>query len=196
MNLIIATSIVILFVTTSCQENTKSVTYDQLIKRAEISFSASEYASALQYFLDATEKNDLSSYGYMGAGWCYFRMDSLTRARDQFLVGAEKDDANGDLYAGWAFILNAQQLYSLSNDKAYQTNSGWMFSLDSSLNSGHVHILKAQNHLLQGHYAEALAEVKTVDTNFNADISTDVGRAQLAMRIETLKALKSKPLNR
>ncbi len=94
------------------------------------------------------------------------------------------------MFAGWAFVQNALKSYADSNTKASQALTQaptWRFSHDSTLDASDLHILKAENYFLVGDFDNSLTEVKLLNPNFNADVSSSSGQADLAAEIERLK---------
>jgi hypothetical protein len=129
---------------------------------------------------------------YVGLGWSYMKLDQLTTASDEFNMGSQKANPPADLFGGWAFVLNALRDYGGSNaeaDQVFTLDPTWTFSYGLPLSKDDLHVLKAENYFLLGNYTYSLNEVKRLNSGFNADVTTSIGRAALAAEIERLKGI-------
>ena len=166
-------------------------TYQEFIDQGWSFFFQAEYDSAFSKFTSARDYNIQPAEAYTGRGWCYMKLDNLTSAAGEFTIASNALDPTPDLYAGWAFTLNAQKQYLQSNAQASEAllqSPDWVFPHGLNLNDDHLHLLKAENFFALGDYTNSLAEVKVLEPSFNADVSTSDGQAALADEIETLKA--------
>jgi Flp pilus assembly protein TadD len=166
-------------------------TYQNLVSEGWAFFENAQYDSALNRFTAARDYNPDPSDAYTGRGWCYMKLDNLSSASSDFQSGSTALDPTSELYAGWAFTLNAQKFYTESNTRASEAlldSPNWIFPYGLNLSSDHLHLLKAENYFALGDYANSLSEVKLLDSGFNADVSTSSGQAALADKIEDLKA--------
>ncbi len=170
--------------------------YDRVISEAWTSFTQGDYQSALKSFNEAKKSNPDASEPYAGAGWTYIQLNRLSMAYGEFSAGSAKNDSIPDLFAGWGFVLNAQKDYAGSNTQiatALALSAYWSFSYGLGLSAADLHVTKAENYFMLGDYAHSLAEVKILDSGFDADILTNAGQAALAAEIETLKGLSKVP---
>ncbi len=163
----------------------------QTIANTWLIFGNGNYDSARTVFKDIINRYPDSTVAYSGLGWCEMQSDSLDAAATAFAGGSSKGNASADLYAGWAFVLNAQKKYAESNERilaALFKDSLWNFPYLLGLSHTDLELMRAQNFLLTGDYANALLAVNFLDPNFTADITTLAGRAALAAKIEELKS--------
>lgn len=163
-----------------------------LIEQGWSAFRQGQYQIAVERFSEARSIEPSKSEAYSGLGWSLFRLDRLSEAIVEFSSGSGKDDPSADLFAGWAFVLNAQKDYSTSNSlvvQALTADVDWRFPHDTSLDADQLHVLKAENHFLLGEFSESLAEVQLLNAAFSADVTTSQGQSSLAAEIERLKSI-------
>ena len=164
-------------------------TFGDLITEGWAAFQSGDYQSASDKFSEAITLKNEDAAAFTGLGWSLFRLGNLLRANAEFTGGSNALSPTADLFAGWAFVKNAQKDYTRSNQKADDAlalNSNWVFTYDSSLSAADLHVLKAENYFLLGEFADSLAEVQILNPNFSADVSTNAGQAALAQEIENL----------
>lgn len=155
-------------------------------------FAEGDYTQALTELQTAKLKNPNDPDIRTALGWTYMRLDSLESADREFGEGSLLSEAPADLAAGWTFVLAAIHNYAASNVQANQilTNDpNWIFEFADGIDHNDIRIVKAENHFLLGEFASSLNEIKTVNPDFNADVTTVSGRAQLAGEIERLRGL-------
>ncbi len=164
--------------------------FEELIDQGWLAFAQKDYATAIQRFSDAQAMDAARIEPYEGLGWSYFLSGQLDQASVQFASGETQSEPTADLYAGWAFALNAMKNYSLSNvraDQALELDPQWSFSHGLPLDAEDLHILKAENYFVSGDFQKALEEVQAVDPGFSADLNSEAGLAALAQKIEFLR---------
>lgn len=194
-NLITRGGLLILFVFWACSKDStepQGPTYSELISQGWSAFKQGQYQNANQKFSEAKTRYGSRPEAFTGLGWGFFKLDDLMQADLEFGSGSTKNNPSLDLYAGWAFVLNAQKNYSTSNiqaDQVFTQNPNWSFSYGLPLDANDLHVLKAQNYFLLGNFAESLAEVQLLNPAFTANILTDEGKAALAEEIERLTGL-------
>ena len=112
-------------------------------------------------------------------------------ASSEFAGASGKMNTTADLFAGGAFVLNAQKNYAQSNqklDQALGIDASWNFAFGLALNANDLHLLKAQNHFLLGEFSESLSAVLVLNASFTGDVLTNEGRAALASATERCSA--------
>ncbi len=152
-------------------------------------YTLKDYAGALEKFRGAQDLDSLSPAAYVGLGWTLMKMDSLQQAEAVFSGYVKISDSSASIFAGWAFLLNAQKQYSSSNDKvdlAVKMDANWIFNFEL-LTANSLHILKAENFYMLGDFPRSQAEVQIVNPEFSADLNTPQGLAKLAAEIESLR---------
>ncbi|NUM80099.1 tetratricopeptide repeat protein [bacterium] len=160
-------------------------------------FSAGNYAEAITILTEAKNDNPQNAEIRAALGWALMRTDQLQSAESEFDAGAQLANPSADLFAGWAFVLNALKDHAASNESIAELTAldpNWIFTYDQKLTYQDLMILKAENHFLLGEFQSALAAVMTVNSSFSADVATDEGRGQLAAEIERLRGDFSKQL--
>jgi tetratricopeptide (TPR) repeat protein len=180
----------------ACSSDKNKINYADVISEAGESLTIGNYQEALTAFMEAQEMNPEGWEAYNGIGWCNLILDSLSESASSFSTGSTKPGAKADVFAGWAFVLNAQKDYSTSNSKsqmAISLDSSWTFTFGLGLSVSDLRVLRAANYFLLGSYSQSKAEVVILNPTFaSVDVSTDSGRAQLAEEIETRKGLAKK----
>ncbi|MFQ5824681.1 MAG: tetratricopeptide repeat protein [bacterium] len=180
--------LIVIFIT--CGGGPTEPSYEELINDGWLAFSQSEYQNASDKFSEAKTKDPEEAVAYTGLGWSFLKLDNLIQANSEFSAGSAKNNASADLFAGWAFVLNARKNYTKSNTEANEALSldpSWSFPYGLSLDVDDLHVLKAENYFLLGDFANSLTEVKILNPNFDVDITTREGQASLAKEIERLK---------
>lgn len=158
-------------------------------------FSTGNYTQSVTILTEARNDDPQNVEIRTALGWALMRTDQLESAEEEFSAGAQLTGPSADLYAGWAFVLNALKNHASSNEsitEATTLDPDWIFMYDQKLTHEDLTILKAENHFLLGEFSSALAAVVTVNPSFSANISTDAGRGQLAAEIERLRDELSK----
>ncbi|MBL7994656.1 hypothetical protein JNM05_04720 [bacterium] len=188
LNLILLTANMIWMISCSGADELDT-TYQDLIDQGWLFFDNAQYDSALSRFTSARDYNIEPSDAYTARGWCFMKLDNLSSAASEFTIASSALDPAAELYAGWAFTLNAQKNYASSNTQASEAllaAPNWIFPHALNLNADHLHLLKAENYFALGDYANSLLEVNTL-TSFSVDVSSSAGQAALAAKIEQLK---------
>lgn len=190
MNRILCT--LLLVAALGCDKDSRDrITYELLITDGNESFTTGDYAAAVVHYSNAIVLNGQDPRGHAGLGWTYLKLDSLSLSAASFAAATAV--RNADLFAGWAFVSRAQGNFAASNqqaDSALVRDPFWSFAMIPSLSASDLHLLKAGNYFLLGEYANSKMEVVILDSSFaSVDVTTDSGRAQLAQKIEDLKAL-------
>lgn len=179
-------AIIFLLVLTACSGSDSP----SALEKGWDAFSAGNYAEAVTILTQAKNDNPQNAEIRAALGWALMRTDQLQSAESEFDAGAQLANPSADLFAGWAFVLNALKDHVASNqriDEVTALNPNWIFTYDQKLTYQDLMILKAENHFLLGEFQSALAAVMTVNSSFSADVATDEGRGQLAAEIERLR---------
>ncbi|MBX7150850.1 tetratricopeptide repeat protein [bacterium] len=174
----------------SCGGGSGKGDYDKLITEGETLFASGDYTEALAAFEDARDADPDKAEIYSAIGWCYIQLSNITAASNAFSDGADKTNAPADLFAGWAFVLSAGKSYAAANTEigvALALDSDWEFTYGLGLDVSDLRVLKASNHFVLGEFTQSLAEVKILDSGFNANVATPAGLASLSQKIESLK---------
>lgn len=186
-------SLLVMLAAVSCDvdvEDTSPNSYAEFMSEGWILFSQTYYDSSYHTFADAIKKYPDSADVYTGAGWALMKMDSLNKAGQTFTTGSTKVGTDVDFYAGWSFCENARRQFSSSNEKlmtALSLKPTWSFPYAGNIGASDLKAMKAENYFMMGDFGSSLAAVQVLDPNFTADIQTDTGIGELAVKIEALK---------
>ncbi|MDQ7054675.1 MAG: hypothetical protein Q9P14_17970 [candidate division KSB1 bacterium] len=184
-------ALIIAFASACGKKGPTGPSFEDLIQEGWDAFAQKDYQTASQKFTDAKAMDAKKIDAYVGLGWSLFKLGQLDQASVEFAKGASESEPTADLYAGWAFTLNAMKQYSLSNvraDQALDLAPNWQFPYGLPLAARNLHVLKAENYFLIGDFQKALQEVQILNPAFTADVNTNDGLAALAQEIETLRA--------
>ncbi len=175
-------------------------TASQLVAQGWQSYKQKNYQSALNSFTKAIQTQAGFADAYNGAGWSNAKLNQMGAAINQFTSGYPYISTNQPLQeqfeAGFALVSNVQKNYSLSAYWAghvLEADSTWIFTRDVSVNSADLLILRAEDYFALAKFDSSLFEVQRLDARdsliFTPNISTDLGRIQLANEIERLRSL-------
>lgn len=188
-------TIIVLLVLTACSGSDAP----SALEKGWNAFSAGNYAEAVTVLTEAKTDDPQNADVRTALGWALMRTDQLESAEVEFEFGGSLTNPSPDLFAGWAFTLNALKDYGTSNAKiadVLSANPEWIFTYDSKLTREDLSVLKAENHFLLSEFDSALAAIIAINPLFSANIATDAGRGQLAAEIERLKGELSKRLKK
>lgn len=179
----------------ACNTSNSENSYDDLTNQGWVYFSKHKYSRAIKEFNDAIEKSPERIDAYIGVCWSYMKTDCLNLSIQNFQIASTKSLVDADLFAGWAYALNAKKDYANSSIKASDAlaiDTFWVFTKSNSLSLTHVdlHILKAENFFLLGFFQQSLNEVKIVNATFPiVSVNSDLEKSELAKEIQRLKSL-------
>ncbi|NOZ04413.1 MAG: hypothetical protein GXO92_07415 [FCB group bacterium] len=172
------------------------------------------YQEANDWFKAAVIQDSSYKDGYNGLGWSYgklMEMDSSAFYFERGLAYTQSPNilANLDheLKAGLCFANNARGEDSLAikwgndllSDLEQLEIPTWSFSHDTTLNYLDVHLALSVSYFTVGDFTQSLSHVQyivdalTPGATFTPNISTIVGRRELADQIEYLRTLLSLP---
>ena len=164
----------------------------QLVNDGWQAFAGQNYSTALSKFTAALRLDATLVDGYNGAGWSDVRLNLLANAMTEFNAGKSRDTTNVDIWAGLAFVNNAQKNYTASIADAQsvlQKNSHWFFERDTTVNISDVTVVLAEDYFSTADFDSSLEAVQSLDASFRADVSTLAGQSALAQEIEILRNL-------
>ncbi len=189
--------VAILALLTGCKSSSKATgptgNYDSSINAGWDAFQVSEWATALSNFSTATQLNPGASEGWIGLGWTEARAPShnwqaAVEDLDRALVISRYST---DARAGLAFAYYGASRFSspdsANSDSAatfvIDRSSIWTFQHDETITLQDLKVLRASCRFNVGNFSAALTALQEVDPEFNADITTTTGRAELAEQI-------------
>jgi len=186
----------ILILVPACKGDSKKdkepETFEEYIEAAWDAFADEDYDEAIEYFAEAIVLDNTVIDGYTGLGWSYLRDDQLDEGNQAFGDGALLNVLDADLFAGWAFLLNALKEYANSNLKAnvaLTANSEWQFENGFPLDVDDLYLLKADNFFMVGYFENSLVQVQMINPAFIIDFDSVEGQTELAAEIERLRAI-------
>ena len=181
----------LLVLSAACREELKPDPADYVEYGWELA-AEGEYEAAIEEFGEGiTLAPDLAD-GYNGLGWVYGKLDSLDKSVEKFGVGVNLDDTTivaTELLAGLSFVDLAVGDFAeavTQGRKAYVRTPKWAFRRDSTITYKDVIITVAVGHYSLGAFDSCLVWVQRLDTAFDADVSTRVGRSLLAEKLDLL----------
>jgi len=149
-------------------------------------FESGDYVSARSFFLDAIDADDRYADAYNGLGWCYARLDNITKSISNFKTAINKDAGLLDSYAGLAIVDNNYGNAVSRAATVINTAPNYCFSHDTTVTIEDIYLCRAHAWVCLGEFQKALDDVRVVDPGFSADVSTHEGREALIRRIEEL----------
>jgi len=188
--------LLILLLTINCelQNGTTPIDKDveELVTEGWYQFKAGNYYFALEKFRDAIAKDNNYAEAYNGAGWSSARLTNLSDAVAYFTQSIAKNSSLIEAHAGLAFVYNAQKEYQSainSANKALSLTSNWLFAYDETIDYQDLYLILAASYFALGNFNQSLAQVKKINSSFNADIATYEGKSSLAEEIERLRGI-------
>lgn len=154
-------------------------------------FTAGDLPAAGAEFRELISRGALKADAHDGLGWTSARLSQADSSHFHFELSLDNGAADlpiaDEVFAGLAFALDALNLHEDCLLAAAQVSSDWVFTHDPDLDHDDVVLLTAIAHYALGDFEASLLAVQILDPDFDADVETVAGRAQLAARIEELQ---------
>lgn len=174
----------------NCSSNSLSnFSDDELLSMGWQDFRDNDHSSAKNNFSELINRNAFLAEAYAGLGWANAFLNSYSEALDNFnnaLQQSPSEELENDIYAGLCIVNDANN--SPQNCLAASENvaTDWAFQYITGLNYNDIILLRAFSNYALGNFSASLNEVKVLDSDFNVDVSTILGRVTLADKIEML----------
>jgi len=158
------------------------------------SFKTADYLAALGSFEAALDRDGSASDAWNGAGWSAGRLSGrLTQAGDNFSRCLALDTTRYDALGGWAFTSYQSGDWDGALSKAdalLARRSGWRFLHEPTLDFYDLRLLMAKCYFNKADYSASYQVIVAyLNPAFEADVSSDRGRAGLSREIERLGQL-------
>ena len=171
-------------------------------------YEEGDYEEAREWFRDAIKKDPSFADGYNGLGWCFGKMYQADSAVHYFSIAdsLEYDEYTTpyltlDVYAGFTFAYNGLRQDALVREYAdyffgnqnLAEEDPWEFSHDPKIDHKDVRLIKALAEFTMGYFQLSVESTEQIyrdigtPKNITADITTTVGRAELAAELEYLQ---------
>ncbi|MBX7151408.1 hypothetical protein K1X84_07195 [bacterium] len=140
------------------------------IDDANNQFNSGNYAIALQAYVNLIASE--GSPARVGAGWCQIRLKDITSAATYFSDAAA--DSLIDGYAGWSFVLWAQNNPQEAIDKAdfvLTKSPSYIFSLDTDITADELIWIQAASYLQLEDYSSCYDKIKALDSSYTVNLS-------------------------
>ncbi|MCX7834958.1 MAG: hypothetical protein N2450_02655 [bacterium] len=150
-------------------------------------FEVSDYQNAVRYFSDAIAADRSYSDAWTGLGWSYLRQANIVQAYENLSEAVRLSPNSNDAQAGLAFCQFSRGEYVQADSSAQHIlnrSTIWQFTRDRSIELLDLKVLQVSARYLTGNFVSALALLRTFDPDFNCDINTPEGLAELSNRIE------------
>lgn len=150
-------------------------------------FEVSDYQAALGYFSNAIAIDGRYSDAWTGYGWSQLRRLEVQSAYEHLSEAVRLSPNSNDAQAGLAFCLHTRGDYNQADTIAQHVisrSSIWQFSRDRSIELLDLKVLQTSARFLVGNFAASLELLQTFDPDFQCNINTPEGLAQLSNRIE------------
>lgn len=151
-----------------------------------------DYTGAIVQFEEALALDETYADTWNGLGWSYIELGEADTSDPKFDRGILLEDTTEvivELLAGRAFssLATGDFTAAITDAKAALTASPvWIFKRDITITYEDLMITVATGFYGSASFDSSLVWVKKLDTNFDADVSTPVGRSALAAQIELL----------
>ena len=155
-------------------------------------FENGDYDDAFSHFMDAQNIDGQNYLTYSWTGWVWLKKGDPTSAYMSFTDALSLDNSDPDTHAGFAFSENAGKKYEDSNthaNNALSRDSQWSIAHGLDLDYAHLYLLRAMNYFNLGDYDNSLEEVQLLDEDFNPNLDTPEGVAELAAKIQDLQGM-------
>jgi len=184
-----------LFALTACRK-AYEVTGEDYSEYGWDYYMAGDYVEARRWFMESVTDRPGYSDGWNGSGWTLGKMDSVANSLNYFRQGLYVTDTleieYPQILAGMTFAFHALGQWDSCLSRGYELldrDSTWVFNRYSGLTHESIRISMASAVFNKGDFEQALAILQYLDTTFQPDLSTQLGIAQLAAKIEELNLI-------
>ena len=172
------------------------VTADDLVQQGWINFEYLDYIASLKDFEDAINLDDRHSDAYNGAGWSAAKIPrKMNEAGDYFATSLSLDTTRYDALGGWVFVVYQQgdsagwEAAIRKGDSLLYHRQVWQFHHEKSIDFNDIRLVMANSYLNLGEFEQSLEIVQLLNSSFEADVTTPIGRRELREEIERLRKI-------
>ncbi len=170
---------------------------DDYVEYGWVLYTDRDFTGAFDEFQTGLDLDSMYIDGYNGLGWIYVEWELPDSAiyffdRGISLVQDDSSQVLDEMLAGMAYSYHRQGDYVRAisrGSELYTLNPVFEFSHDWRINFEDIIILVAASHFAAGQFSQSLVWVRRLDPEFNVDVTTNIGRAELAHKIELLQNL-------
>lgn len=164
---------------------------EELIKQGWAKFEAGNDADASADFNAAIGLSADTNEAYLGLGWAELRQSHAGLAENAFVTYLAKVGDSNDAKAGLALAYHAQNKFEDAIHMAEDVLSSdppWIFSRDSRIDYLDLALVLADSYYQTAKFSQSLSAVQEYFNlpDFDPDIETPEGQAELAEKIEEL----------
>jgi tetratricopeptide (TPR) repeat protein len=160
-------------------------------------FSNGNWDQAIGYFKKGLANDPNSVVAATGLGWAFARKGEVDSAYTYYTYGENLNITSYDLYAGMAFlelIIGEYNWSVLHAEYVISNRPTWSFTYNSQtigldLNTSDLRLCLAQDYFWLADFDASLAQVKVLNSSFNADVSTTAGQEALHAEIMRLRGI-------
>jgi tetratricopeptide (TPR) repeat protein len=169
-------------------------TAEKLIQQGWAKLEAGNNADASADFNAALGLDAEAYEAYLGLGWAELRQNHAGLAENAFVTYLAKVSDSDDTKAGLALAYHAQNKFEDAIHMAEDVLSSdppWIFSRDSRIDYLDLALVLAHSYYATDDFSQSLAVLKEyfddlLPPNFDPNVETPEGRAELAAEIEEL----------
>jgi len=170
---------------------------DDFVEYGWTLYAERDFDRALAHFLEGIRMDPNYIDGYNGAGWCYVEFnkpDTAVMFFDNGLnrITIDSSQVRFEMLAGISLSYHVLGDYTRAISRGTELITFrplFEFSHNWRIDYAEITIMLAASAYASGDFAAALAWVQHLDEDFQADITTNEGRAELIKKIETLQDL-------
>lgn len=167
------------------------VTADDYVEQGWKNFELHGYDESLNDFLEAIKLDNKLSDAFNGAGWSSGRIvGKLEEAGDYFAISFDLDTSRYDALGGWVFVIYQSGDWEAAIQKAdslLHRREVWQFYHEKSIDFSDIRLVMAVSYFNLGDFEASLEIVQILNSAFEADLTTPIGRRELRDEIERLR---------
>lgn len=169
------------------------VTADDLVQQGWSNFENLDYTASLNDFEAAIDLDDCHSDAHNGAGWSAGKIHGkLKRACDYFAISFSLDTTRYDALGGWVFAVYQQGDWEAAirkGDSLLYRRQVWQFHHEQTIDFNDIRLVMAVSYFNLGEFEQSLRNVQMLNSSFEADMNTPIGRRELRDEIERLRKI-------
>lgn len=174
---------------------------DDFVEYGWVLYEERDFAGAFAEFQSGLDMDSSYADGYNGMGWCYIEFDDADSAWLFFDEGLlyDNDDSSQvrfEMLAGIAFAYHGMGNYNdaiIEAEELHDLNPIFEFSHNFRINFKDIMILIATCYFSEGDFVQSkswiedLLVILDLEPDWDPDVSTPQGQAELALMIEELQ---------
>jgi len=170
---------------------------DDFVEYGWTLYAEREIDNALAHFQEGLDMDTQYIDGYNGAGWCYIEFNKPDTAIIFFsngldLITIDSSQVRFEMLAGIAlsYHVTGDYVRAISRgEELIEFRPVFEFTHNWRIDYAEITIMLAAANFAAGNFEAALEWVQNLDEDFDVDVSTNKGRADLSKKIEALQDL-------